>query len=181
MNKLAQNIVRITALLVLTAFALASAQSPTMPAITAATPPQPTERPVPEVVQRWMDAWNNADAEGMAALFTETGVYQDFAFGARVEGQEGVAGWVELTVQNIPDARGEILDAFRVGDRAAVQWTFSGTPLRMGPVEGTGASFSVPVTSVLVLEGDRIRAVHDYYNRAEIFRQLDLPSDGFAP
>ena len=150
-------------------------------AITAATPPQPTERPVPAVVQQWMTAWNQADAEGMAALFTEDGVYQDFAFGAKIQGREGVAGWVELTVQNIPDTRGVILDAFRVGDRAAVQWVFSGTPIRMGPVEGTGESFSVPATSVFVLEGDRIRAVHDYYNRAEIFRQLGLPSDGFAP
>ena len=92
-----------------------------------------------------------------------------------------MASWVELTVQNIPDAHGVILDAFRVGDRAAVQWIFSGTPLQMGPVEGTGKSFSVPATSIFVLEGDRIRAVHDYYNRAEVFRQLGLPSDGFTP
>ncbi len=149
--------------------------------ITAAVPPAPSESPVPEVVRRWMTAWNQADAQGMAALFTENGVYQDFAFGARVEGKEGVAGWVELTVQNIPDARGVVLDAFRVGDRAAVQWVFHGTPIRMGPVEGTGKSFSVPVTSVFVLEGDRIREVSDYYNRAEVFRQVGLPSDGFAP
>ena len=149
--------------------------------ITAAIPPAPSERPVPPVIERWMDAWNQADAEGMAALFTEKGVYQDFAFGARVEGKEGVASWVELTVQNIPDARGRVLDAFRVGDRAAVQWVFSGTPIRMGPVEGTGKSFSVPVTSVFVLQGDRIHEVSDYYNRAEVFRQVGLPSDGFAP
>lgn len=149
--------------------------------ITAARPIQATERPVPPVIARWLDAWNRGDAQAMAALFTEDGVYQDFAFGARVEGQEGVAGWVELTVQNIPDARGRVLDAFRVGDRAAVQWVFRGTPLRMGPVEGTGRSFAVPATSVFVLQGERIREVNDYYNRAEVFRQLGLPSDGFAP
>lgn len=179
MNKF-KNTLKATAVLVLTTLTVAYGQA-AAPAITAATPPQPTERPVPEVVQKWMDAWNSADASGMAALFTEGGVYQDYAFGAKVQGKDGVAGWVELTVQNIPDARGEIIDAFRVGDRAAVQWIFTGTPIRMGPVEGTGKSFSVPATSVFVLEGNRIRAVHDYYNRAELFAQLGLLSDGFAP
>ena len=167
-------------LAVLTLTTLGASLAPAQ-VITAAVPPAPSERPVPEVVARWLDAWNQADARGMAALFTENGVYQDFAFGARVQGREGVAGWVELTVQNIPDARGVVLDAFRVGDRAAVQWVFSGTPIRMGPVEGTGKSFSVPVTSVFVLQGDRIHEVSDYYNRAEVFRQVGLPSDGFAP
>lgn len=172
----------VAATLALPTLALTSASAQEAPPpITAATPPQPSGRPVPAVIQKWADAWNTADAAGMAELFTENGVYQDFAFGARIEGKAGVAAWVELTLQNIPDTRGVILDAFKVGDRAAVQWTFSGTPIRMGPVEGTGRSFSVPATSVFVLEGDRIRSVHDYYNRAEIFRQLGLPSDGFAP
>lgn len=150
-------------------------------AITAATPPSPSGRPVPPVVARWMNAWNSGDTQALAALFTTNGVYQDFAFGARVEGREGVALWVELTVQNIPDARGTILDAFRIGDRAAVQWVVSGTPIRMGPVEGNGKSFSVPATSVFILEGERIQAVHDFYNRAEGLRQLGLSSDTFAP
>lgn len=149
-------------------------------AITAATPPRPTGSPVPPLVQSWMDAWNSGDAQAMADLFTENGVYQDFAFGARAQGQAGVSSWVGLTVQNIPDAHGVILDAFQTGDRAAVQWVFSGTPLRMGPVEGTGESFSVPATSVFILKGGRIQAVHDYYNRAEIFRQLGLPTDAFS-
>ncbi len=169
----------VAAVFVLTTLAVAYGQ--TTPAITAATSPTPTGRPVPKVVQRWMDAWNSADTSGMAALFTQNGIYQDYAFGAKVQGKEGVAGWVELTVQNIPDARGEIIDAFRMGDRAAVQWVFSGTPLRMGPVEGTGKFFSVPATSVFILKGDRIQEVRDYYNRAELFRQLGLPSDGFTP
>lgn len=174
------NTLKITAVLVLTTLAVAYGQA-AAPAITGSTPPTPTGRPVPPIVQRWMDAWNSADAGGMAALFTKEGVYQDYAFGAKVQGKDGVAGWVELTVQNIPDARGEIIDAFRVGDRAAVQWIFTGTPIRMGPVEGTGKSFSVPATSIFILKGDRIQEVRDYYNRAELFRQLGLSSDGFAP
>ena len=37
----------------------------------SAVAPAASERPVPPVVQRWLDAWNTGDAQGMAALFTD--------------------------------------------------------------------------------------------------------------
>ena len=158
--------------------AAASAQNSPIGPISPATPPTPA-RSVPPVVQAWMDAWNTGDAGAMSELFTENGVYQDFAFQAQVEGREGVTAWVELTVQNIPDAQGKIIEAFRTGDRIAVKWTFSGTPERMGPVKGTGASFAVPAVSVFELEGDLIARLGDYYNRADVLGQLGYP-DPFA-
>ncbi len=161
------------ALLTLTGLAVAQG-------VTAATPPLPTQRPVPPIVQQWATAWNTADAKGMAELFTDDGVYQDFAFEARVEGKAGVAGWVTLTANAIPNARAVILDAFQTNDRVAVQWVFSGTPLRLGNIPSTGKSFSIPVTSVFFLEQGRIQTVADYYNRAEVFQQLGLPSDSWA-
>lgn len=163
------------ALSLLTVLSMAGAQGPT-----AAAPPLPTNRPVPATVQKWADAWNRADAKGMAELFTDDGVYQDFAFEARVQGKAGVAAWVTLTAAAIPDARAVILDAFQAGDRVAVQWIFSGTPLRLGAIPSTGKSFAVPVTSVFFLKQGRIQTVADYYNRAELFQQLGLPSDAWA-
>lgn len=163
------------ALTLLTLLSVTGAQG-----VADATPPLPTGRPVPQVVQQWADAWNKADATGMAKLFTDDGVYQDFAFEARFQGQAGVAGWVTLTVDAIPDARVVILDAFQASDRVAVQWVFSGTPRRLGALASTGKSFSVPVTSVFFLKQGRIQTVADYYNRAEVFQQLGLPSDTWA-
>ncbi len=155
-----------------------SAQESPIGPITPATPPTPA-RSVPAVVQAWRDAWNTGDAEAMSELFTEDGVYQDFAFQAQVEGREGVAAWVELTVQNIPGTQVEIIEAFRAGDRITVKWVFSGTPERLGPIEGTGASFSVPAVSVLELKGNLIARLGDYYNRADVLGQLGYP-DPFA-
>ena len=154
--------------------AFAGAQENPIGPITPTTPP--TSAPsVPSVVQAWMDAWNTGDAQGMSALFAEDGVYQDFAFQAQVEGKEGVEAWVELTVRNIPDTQVEIIEAFRTGDRIAVTWVFSGTPERIGSIEGTGASFSVPAVSIFELEGDLITRLGDYYNRADVFAQLGYP------
>ncbi|WP_216329354.1 ester cyclase [Deinococcus aestuarii] len=163
------------ALALLTLMSVTAAQG-----VATATPPLPTQRPVPPIVQQWADAWNKADAGGMAKLFTDDGVYQDFAFEARFQGKANVAGWVTLTVDAIPDARAVILDAFQAGDRVAVQWVFTGTTRRLGTMASTGKSFLVPVTSVFFLKGGRIQMVADYYNRAEVFQQLGLPSDAWA-
>lgn len=134
---------------------------------------------MPSIVQKWADAWNNGDARGMAALFTDDGVYQDFAFGARNQGKAN-ASWVTLTVQKIPGAKAVILDAFQIGDRVAMQWVFSGTPIRLGPVESTGKSFAVPATSIFFLKNGRIQEVADDDNRADLFGQLGLPTAAFS-
>lgn len=149
-----------------------------LPYPTGATLPAASGRPVPAIVQNWADAWNHADAAGMANLFTSDGVYQDFAFQAKNTGQDGVAGWVTLTLKSIPNSHATLLDAFQIGDRAAVQWVFSGTPVGFGDLGGK--SFSVPVTSVFQLKEGKIEQVIDYYNRADIFHQLGLPSDSWV-
>ena len=115
----------------------------------------------------------------MAELFTDDGVYQDYAFQAQSEGKEGVAAWVNLTAQSISDVHVEIVDAFQTGDRVAVKWVFSGTPLRLGPIESSGESFAVPAVSYFELEGEEIACVSDFYNRADLLGQLGLP-DQFA-
>ena len=165
------------ALFVLTPLSATAQENPVGP-IKPASPPDPA-RPIPPIVQSWQDAWNAGDAQTMSALFTEDGVYQDYAFQAQVEGKEGVEFWVELTVQNIPDTKVEIIDTFQTDGLIAVRWIFSGTPLRLGPVEGTGKSFSVPAVSIFELKGDRIVSVGDYYNRADVLGQLGL-FDTFA-
>ncbi|MGY2894361.1 ester cyclase [Deinococcus sp. UYEF24] len=149
-----------------------------LPYPTGATLPAASGRPVPSIVQKWADAWNHADPAGMVQLFTDDGVYQDFAFQAKNTGKDGVAGWVALTLKSIPNSHAALLDAFQIGDRAAVQWVFSGTPVGFGDLGGR--SFSVPVTSVFELKGGKIEQVTDSYNRADLFHQLGLPSDSWV-
>ncbi len=158
--------------------ASASAQESLIGPITPETAPT-TTHPVPPVVEAWMNAWNTGDAKAMRALFAEDGVLQDFAFQAQAEGREGVAAWVDLTLQSIPDTRVEIIEAFGSDERIAVTWVFSGTPESIGTVPGTGASFSVPAVSIFELEDDLIVRLGDYYNRADLLGQLGYP-DPFA-
>ena len=137
---------------------------------------------VPRIVTAWADAWNSAEPERMAALFTHDAIYEDFAFQGSFRGKDGVAQWVSITHQGIPDAHVEIVDAFRSGNRVAVRFIFTGTPVAFGPdIPSTGESFSVPATSIFEMEGRRIHRVSDYYNLADLLRQVGLPSGPWVP
>jgi steroid delta-isomerase-like uncharacterized protein len=140
-------------------------------------------RPVPRVVREWAAAWNTGDPERMAGLFTEDGAYEDHAFQVVFRGKDGIAQWVSITTGAIDDTHVEVTEAFRSGDRIAVQWTFSGkdTAGGLGGQPPTGESFSVPAASVFEMEGNKIRRVDDYYNLADLQRQLGLPSGAYVP
>jgi steroid delta-isomerase-like uncharacterized protein len=138
-------------------------------------------RRTPAIVKAWIAAWNGGDPKAMAALFTEDGVYDDHAFQVRSEGRAAIATFVAITNGNMPGAKAEIVDVFQAGDRIAIEWIFNGTPLRFGPTPLTGKSFSVPVVTILRMKGDRIQHDDDFYNLADVFRQLGLPAGPWTP
>ncbi len=138
-------------------------------------------RRIPKVIRQWERAWNTGDAEGMAKLFTPDGIYEDFAFQVKSQTRAGVAQWVNLTAASIPDAHVRVVDAFRAGRRIAVKWVFSGTPNSLGGQPSTGRSFAVAAVSYVELRGKRIHRIGDYYNLADVLRQLELPGDTWTP
>lgn len=160
--------------------ALGGTTTPTQEARAAGYEPQAAnQRSMPRVVREWASAWNAGSPERMAGLFTEDGVYEDHAFQVVFQGRDGVAQWVSITSEAIDDTHVEIHGAFRRGDRIAVQWTFSGTDSAsgLGGQPPTGNSFSVPATSIFEMKGNKIRRVDDYYNLADLLRQIMPPAD----
>lgn len=153
------------------------------PPVAAAAAARHRDRRVPQIVQQWADAWNAHAPEHLAALFTEDGVYEDLAFEVRFQGKQGVATWASITTASIGDAKIEILDAVRRGDRAAATWIFSGTDIgALAPeLPPTGKSFSLRAMSVFELDGPLLRRVADHYNLATLLRQLGLPADAYVP
>jgi steroid delta-isomerase-like uncharacterized protein len=145
-------------------------------------PPGGTPRQsVPPIAAKWASAWNRCDATDMAALFTDDAVYDDFAFQARSNGKAGILAWVRLTCSHLVGAHAEIVDTFQTGNRVAIRWIFSGAPAKGSPMPATGQSFAVPVMTVLEIDGDRIRYDGDYYNLADLFRQLGIPAGPWVP
>ncbi|MGW5251113.1 ester cyclase [Streptomyces sp. NPDC004129] len=138
---------------------------------------------IPRMVAAWAEAWNTASPQKMAAMFTEDGVYQGNAFQVTMTGHAGVATWVAITEQGIKNAHVHVVDAFGEGDKIAVRWTFSGTDTGAFAKDrpATGKSFSVPATTVMDLKGGKIQHLTDYYNLADLLRQVGLPAGVWTP
>ncbi|ELX13930.1 SnoaL-like domain-containing protein [Janthinobacterium sp. HH01] len=136
---------------------------------------------MPSIAVQWMAAWNAKNPEAMAALFTPDGIYADFAFKMSAECPAGVARWVQMSIDHIPDLCGDILDAFQIGNKVSVRWQFSGTPLMLGPVPGTGKSYTVTVFSILEIRDGKILRACDCYNLADLLQQIDLPMSTYLP
>jgi steroid delta-isomerase-like uncharacterized protein len=135
---------------------------------------------------RWMAAWNDRDAEGLAALCTEDVEFFDPAIGT-VHGRPPVADWVRTCARAFPDYRFDEPEPGCLSPdrpKAIVAWRMTGT--NSGPIDPPGFA---PTGRSVVLEGvdhwwfrdglvERYRADYD---SAGFLRQLGLmPEAGSA-
>ncbi|GAA0589990.1 SnoaL-like domain-containing protein [Kribbella sandramycini] len=173
---------RLLAALTLTAgAALAAAPAIATPDGTSMSQPG---RHTPRIVQQWANAWNTADPVAMSKLFARDGTYTDHAFQASFTGPAGARQWGEITRRAISPLKVTIHDTIVDGDRIAITWTFSGTFTThhpFAPYNPAGKSFAVPATTILTLHHHRLTSAADYYNLADLLRQLNLPAGPFTP
>ena len=94
------------------------------------------------VIDRFNEAFNRHDAEGLALLLTDDTVFEDTSpppDGRRIEGKEAVVEfWRAWFAQN-PDAAFEAEEVITSGDRAVVRWVYrklrSGQPWHIRGVD----------------------------------------------
>lgn len=138
-----------------------------------------------DIVRSWARRWNAGDAAGMAELFTVDCSYRDRAFQTHFTGREGVAEWMRITQSHIPDLHIELLAGCGDEQQAMARYTLSGTFGPDHPFDAghgvAGHTFAVPAASYFEVRQGRIHAVEDFYNLADLMRQLGLPAGPFTP
>src|SRR5687767_4748951 len=159
---------------VLVAGAVLAAAQEASPAATPAVLPPPLDA--------WDAAWASGDIEAILAAYTDDVVFEEVPFNLEVRGQNELRIHLEALYAAFPDiafvATG---DAFVAGDRAAVEWTATGTYAGQiaGMPPGAGQIVTFRGASILELEGDKIRAEREYYDAASLLTQLGaLPAPG---
>jgi len=136
------------------------------------------------LVQRFAEAFNRRDVDGLLACFTADATYRDLFYGPHA-GQAALRGMFERMFHEGRDYRWS-MDAIVVDDRrAAAEWTFGYTATAAVPrSEGRRVRFSGMSIFELSggeleggeLAGGRIRAYREYANTGAALLQL-----GFAP
>lgn len=127
-----------------------------------------------QVAQRYFDAWNRRDADGIVAAFAEGGTYSD-PLAQGLSGQ-AIAAYACGLWQAFPDLSFEIVGKTLAADGlVAAQWVMKGT--NTGPFRGLPPSqraVALPGADFVAVEGDKVRSVQGYFDAGEVPRQLGL-------
>ena len=81
-----------------------------------------------EIIDRFNEAFNRHDVDGVMALMTEDVVFENTfpaPDGTRYDGQEAVRRFWDEFFAGSPQARFDTEDMFAAGDRCAVRWRYS--------------------------------------------------------
>ena len=126
------------------------------------------------LVERFAEAFNRRDVEGLLACFTEDASYRDLFYGPHA-GQAALREMFERMFREGREYRWQMDAIVADARRAAAEWTFSYTATAAVPrSEGRQVRFSG--MSIFDIEGERARAYREYADTGVALLQL-----GFAP
>lgn len=128
-----------------------------------------------DFAEQYAEAWSAHDTERILSFFTEDCVYEDVALSSVNTGKQQLEEFLRIAFAAIPDFRIEPKAAFSTGDRAASEWTMSGT--QTGPFPGipaTNKRFSVQGVSIMELQHGKIRRNTDYWSLATLLQQFGV-------
>jgi steroid delta-isomerase-like uncharacterized protein len=122
----------------------------------------------------YVKAWNSHDGRAVAAFMTADGIYADVPLGARNQGRDAIAAWVDSIVPTLSsDYAMETTSFIESGDRYAAEWTVRGTNDGSSPeMPATGRQFAIHGVSIGELDNGKIRLNTDYWNMVEFLVQI---------
>jgi len=135
------------------------------------------------VVERFAEAFNRRDVEGLLACFTEDATYRDLFYGPHA-GRAALRGMFERMFREGRDYRWQMDAIVADARRAAAEWTFSYTVTAAVPrSEGRRVRFSGMSIFDLDggdLEGGKVRAYREYADTGVALLQLGFAPEGLA-
>lgn len=133
---------------------------------------QPTAVPT-EVVQAYLQGWNDHNGKAVVATLAEDGTYVDPTLAGPIGGQT-LAEYVDGLAAAFPDLSFDIEQLTAEGDRVVAQWRMHGT--NTGPLPGlpgpTGRTCDLPGIDVITVGPGGITSVVGYFDQKTFADQL---------
>jgi steroid delta-isomerase-like uncharacterized protein len=129
---------------------------------------------LPPAVERFIAAFEAANADGLADSYTEAGVLEEVAFGQTFTGREAIRQNEATFLAAFTDVTIQVSNVIASGDRAALEFSFSGTYSGQLPEMPAGQSQSVAFRGASILQAsDGGITLHtQYFDALSILVQL---------
>jgi steroid delta-isomerase-like uncharacterized protein len=123
------------------------------------------------IAQAWIDGWNSPDSAKLVGAFTSDGIYEDVTFGLKKQGSAQLDELHKFFHSAVSGLNVKLVDAHISADHGTIEWIFGGTDVG---VFKTGKPFAVRGVSVIEVKDGRISRNLDYYDAADIMRQVGV-------
>jgi steroid delta-isomerase-like uncharacterized protein len=123
------------------------------------------------VAENWVAGWNSHDVEKIISVFSGDVLYEDVAFSEVNHGSGELRKFAAAFLDAVPDLRMELMNSSLENGHGTIEWRLSGTDKG---IYKTGKKFSVRGASIIDVRGGKIFRNLDFYDSAEIMRQVGL-------
>jgi len=168
----------VSILAVASALGAGAAVTAAQEATPAATPPA-----LPPPLAAWAAAFAAFDVEAILAAYTADAVFEEVPLNIVAHGQDELRAYLEAVKAAFPDVSLVVSSGFVAGDRAAAEFTVTGTYRGQFPgfPPGAGQPIAIRGASVLELEGDKIRADREYWDASALLVAIGVLVPAGAP
>lgn len=149
-----------------------AALAETAPAPTATKQESTMTDPKIAVVEKMIDAWNRRDWKLVGDLFAEDGVLHSMMI-EPVNGRPAIAERINALGAGIESITLHIHNIGRIGDVVVIE--------RTDEFVYKGHHGKVPVVGILEVEGDHVKVWREYYDRAELLREMGIKEEFHQP
>jgi steroid delta-isomerase-like uncharacterized protein len=128
-----------------------------------------------DIAQRYFDAWNRHDADGIVGCFSEAGTYADPTTASPLQGA-AIGAYASGLWASFPDLHFEIISADEASDGVvAAQWMMLGTnDGSMFGLPPTGKPIELPGADFVTVRDGRIESVVGYFDSGVLPRQIGM-------
>lgn len=147
------------------------------PAVEAAAAPAAATPANLALLNDYLAAWNEHDANKAGGFLAEDVQYFDAAFAGMQQGRQAtVENGIKVFLRGVPDLRWEIRSEPIVGrDGVAYEWTFTGTNTgTWGGIPATRQSINLKGMGLVRIRNGKIVYQAVFYDSATLNRQLGL-------
>jgi steroid delta-isomerase-like uncharacterized protein len=129
-----------------------------------------------EVIEQWVEAYNNRDAEAQAALYAENASMWQYAMPHPVVGRDNIEKVFASFFLAFPDTHIDTEATFVDGELVAWFWLARGTWLGpFGDLQPNGKTYALHGSTLFLVENGSIVSQRAYWDRASWFQQLGIP------
>jgi steroid delta-isomerase-like uncharacterized protein len=136
-----------------------------------------TEQENIQVARAFLEAFNAGDWARVKASLVPDSVYEELGTQRRIEGSDAIMeayrGWKTA----MPDARGNVRNAFSGGNSVALEVVWEGTqtgPLQTpgGTIPASGKKQTTPGVFTVEVEGGKIKSSRNYFDMLTFLQQI---------